>query len=81
MTQKHVFLCFFNFEKEKKFQCEYKSEETQINFSKRSISKLCAIEELNILVSICDGFVKMHSLYDFQELETFSLKNVKRKKN
>eukprot|EP01080_Neovahlkampfia_damariscottae_P001204 gene1204-11294_t len=59
----------------KKFICDLKPEEMQKNFSKRSISKLCVIEELDILISICDGYTKIHSLHDFQELDIFCLKN------
>jgi hypothetical protein len=46
----------------KKFKIEMNSIETKKGFATKNITKLCVIEELKILVSICDGTVKIHLL-------------------
>lgn len=59
----HKIVSKFNFQAlEKKFSCELNQDLTQKTFSKKSISQLCVIEELNCLICICDGVPRIHSL-------------------
>ena len=40
----------------------------------KKITQLCAIEEIDMLISICDGYTKIHTLKRFKEIEILSIK-------
>lgn len=69
-------ISYHNQNEKRKFNCDLNLDQTKKTFSKRAITQLCVIPDLNVLLSISDGYCKMHALGTFKEIMVFKNKKV-----